>query len=81
MKLSLFGMKKLMKLKMITKLCDETKRMMITQLIGLGEAQRRVYEQFENEPEAHDRILRDAWEYHCKSQDALIKYQKIHNGN
>jgi len=66
---------------MLTKLCDETKRMMITQLIGLGEVQRKIYEQFKEEPEAHNKTLKDAYEHHCESQELLIKYQTEYNGN
>jgi len=65
----------------ITLLCDETKRIMITQLIGLGESQRRIYEKFFNQPEASNKTLRESYEHHCLCLESLIKYQKEHNGN
>lgn len=62
---------------MKTLLCEETKDLMITQLIGLGEAQRRIYEQFEEqEPECNHKRFKHAYELHCEELETLIKYQR-----
>ena len=69
-----------MEIKKYIKLCDMTKRMLITELIGLGESQRRLYEQFEGQPEAHHKKLRQAYELHQKELELLIAYQMERNG-
>lgn len=65
---------------MITQPCEMTKRMWITELIGLGETQRRIYEKFMGQPEATDRMLRCSYEHHCIMLESLIKYQERKNG-
>lgn len=57
-------------------LCEESKRLMVSQLIGLSEAQRRLYERFEGQPEAKHKKLREAYKLHQKELELLIKYQK-----
>lgn len=53
-------------------LTDLTKSLTVTKLIGLGEAQRRIYDLF---PEK-DGGLAKAYELHQKELELLIKYEK-----
>ena len=59
-------------------LCEEEKAMKITQLIGLGETQRRIYECLE-ENEALDKGLKEIYKLHQEELELLIKYQKENN--
>ena len=47
----------------------------ITKLIGLGEAQRRIYETIEINNQLVDGLL-EAYHHHEQGIDLLIKYQK-----
>ena len=52
--------------------------MKVTQLIGLGETQRKIYEHMEANGEINGNV-RQAYQYHQKEIEMLIKYQKSHN--
>lgn len=57
------------------KITDEEKKMMITRLIGLGESQRRIYERLDNQLKLEGTSLSEAYEYHQKELELLIRYQ------
>jgi len=63
----------------IEHLCEETKSLMITRLIGLAEAQRKIYEKYQGQPEAKHKKLRDAYKLHQRELELLIEYQKERN--
>ena len=65
----------------LTKLCEETRRIMITKLIGLGEVKREIYEQLRNDTESQNEEFIKIYELHCNQQELLIKYQNERNGN
>ena len=52
-------------------ICEETKSLVVTQLIGLGEVQRRIYESLNLEGE-----LKEAYDLHKKELELLIQYQR-----
>ena len=59
---------------MLTKLIEGEKAMKISQLIGLGEEQRKIYRCIIS----HGRMrgnLKRSYEYHQKELELLIKYQ------
>ena len=58
----------------IEKICEEEKSLMITQLIGLAEAQRNIYDKLQ--PEIQEEILAEAYKHHEQELNLLIKYQK-----
>ena len=62
----------------LVKLCEETRKMMITQLIGLGESQRRIYEKLNNDTEIQNEEFTEIYELHCNQQELLIKYQRTY---
>jgi hypothetical protein len=64
----------------IEKICDEEQRMMITELIGLGETQRRIYDSLKTQSEFQGN-LKNAYEHHIKELELLIKYQEERNGD
>ncbi len=49
--------------------------MIITRLIGLGETQRRIYEQLKSRGKVGEE-LQNAYFFHERELEALIKYQK-----
>ena len=53
------------------------KNMMITELIGLGEAQRKIYDRLQNQQEFKDEKLIGAYEHHEKELNLLIQYQNM----
>jgi len=59
----------------IGKLCEEEKAVMITQLIGLAEAQRNIYDKFQDQSEVQEGRLAEAYEHHQQELELLIKYQ------
>jgi len=69
-------MKKTLKMKQtIEQLSEEVKSMRITQLIGLGESQRRIYELFGEQQLEKKEKLRDSYKLHQQELELLIKYQ------
>lgn len=61
------------------RISDVKKRMMVTQLIGLGESQRRIYEELDNQIELENTNLGKAYKLHQKELEFLIKYQNKNN--
>jgi len=59
----------------IGELCESKSKMKITELIGLGETQRKIYDGLKNNPEIFNGALKDAYELHQKELELLIKYQ------
>jgi len=53
----------------------ETTSMEITQIIGLGEAQRKIYEELIRKGKLPDE-LEEAYRHHEQGLDTIIKYQK-----
>lgn len=63
-----------MKSKKLEELSDGEKVLAVTQLIGLGETQRQLYEHLDS----HGKIrgnLRKSYLYHQQQLESLIKYQ------
>lgn len=58
----------------LEKLTKGEKLMKITQLIGLGESQRRIYECLQSHGELDGKLL-GAYRGHQKELELLIKYQ------
>ena len=67
-----------MKLKQI---CEEEQRIMVTQLIGLAEEQRKIYDVLKTQQEVKNSELIKAYELHQQELELLIKYEKIKNEN
>ena len=61
------------------KISDGKETMMVTQLIGLGETQRRIYERFTPQLTSGDTDLRKAYKLHQKELELLIAYQNENN--
>jgi len=57
------------------KLSELEKNMMITELIGLAETQRQIYDRLQGQPEFKGGLIR-AYHHHEKELELLIKYQK-----
>ena len=55
------------------------RKMKITGLIGLGEAQRTIYEELSRNNQLTDQ-LEEAYRHHEKELESLIEYQTQHNG-
>ena len=64
------------------KTIDGNTIMSITQLIGLGEAQRRIYDalRLEKRPDLLNSDLGEVYRLHQQELELLIKYQKENNG-
>jgi len=60
----------------LIKICEERQKIMITQLIGLAEAQRKIYDSLKTQPEIENSELGGAYKLHQKELEILIKYQK-----
>ena len=58
---------------------DLEKRMMITELIGLGEGQREIYDRLEKAEEINHKSLKEAYKLHEQELRLLIKYQNETN--
>lgn len=63
----------------LTELCEEEKRIKTTQLIGLSESQRKIYECLDIHGELNNEIS-DAYKLHQEELELLIKYQKLQTG-
>ena len=63
----------------IEHLLDEERVMMITQLIGLGESQRQIYDRLKEEPNFVDSKIQWAYEMHEKELELLIQYEGENN--
>lgn len=59
----------------LTKICEERQKIMITQLVGLGEEQRKIYDEFKTQPEFQNELIQ-AYKLHQKELELLIEYQK-----
>ena len=59
----------------LIKICKERQKIMVTQLIGLAEAQRKIYDELKSQPEFQNELI-GAYKLHQKELEFLIKYQK-----
>jgi len=64
----------------LAKICEETRSLIITQLIGLGEAQREIYDKLKTQQEFKDELT-EAYKLHQLELELLIKYQQKINKN
>lgn len=62
------------------KISDEEKRMMVSQLIGLGESQRKIYERLDNQLILKNTNLSEVYKLHQEELELLIGYQNENNG-
>ena len=62
----------------LTGLVEEERLIKITEIIGLGEAQRKIYENLISQ-EGLDNELLDAYKNHQEELELLIKYQRRQN--
>lgn len=62
------------------KISDEEKRMMVSQLIGLGESQRKIYERLDNQLILKNPSLSEVYKLHQEELELLISYQNENNG-
>lgn len=69
-----------MEITKLEELKELKKRIKITRLIGLGEAQRKIYENLEENNQLENQ-LRAAYALHEAELQSLIQYQHQHNGS
>ena len=67
-------------LEKIEELEELERKMKITRLIGLGEAQRKIYENLEKNNQLEHQ-LKDAYGHHEAELKSLIEYQNQHNNS
>jgi len=67
------------KMKLI-KICEERQKIMITQLVGLAEEQRKIYDNFKTQPEFQNE-LKESYRLHQRELELLIRYQTKRNEN
>jgi len=60
------------------KICEERQKIMLTQLIGLAEEQRKIYDNLKTQPEFQDELTQ-VYKLHQKELELLIKYQNQKN--
>jgi len=65
----------------LIKICEERQKMMVTELIGLAEAQRKIYDALKIQPKVENSKFMDAYNLHVKELELLIKYQSEKNGD
>jgi len=64
----------------LIKICEERQKIMVTQLIGLAEEQRKIYNDFKTQPEFENELV-ESYKLHQLELELLIKYQNKINEN